>query len=188
MSRVKELPNVQYLVGCWECDKVWSPEKGSKLWFMARQYERANPERLDGLTVSGHECGCCWKEKKVVENPSAPYRVSGYNELCEEFDFGFDRFTDAVRFLQRRDNVLSTIFTTGLSDRVVEKTRQLVWEDREHIETMDEARRDYQAESQKDHEEFQQGLQEFFDVAIDQVEEGKMDPNQLKPFFERVRH
>ncbi len=44
------------------------------------------------------------------------YRVFGYNEFCEDFDFTCDNFVKVVKFI--KDSPLSVIFVNGLSKSV----------------------------------------------------------------------
>lgn len=44
------------------------------------------------------------------------YRVFGYNEFCEDFDFTSDNFVEVVKFI--KNSPLSVIFVNGLSTSV----------------------------------------------------------------------
>lgn len=121
----------EYSVYCVDCDQVWQPPKGSKLWWMAKQYHRTYPTRLDAMQVPGEQCGC-----KVIElrRPNTLYRVFGYNDLCEDFDHYFDKFTDAVRFFREKNSdPMTIVFIQGVSSRVVGqiKLNQLTQDDEE---------------------------------------------------------
>lgn len=178
MSQTKK----SYVVECIDCGGSWEPPQGSPAWWYAKQQTEKNPKRLDCPKIRSKMCGCGHQKHKEQD---ALYHVSGYNDLCEDFDYGFDKFTDAIRLYREREcDPMCEVFITGISKRVEHAIKFGL----DYQKKMDEARRDYQAESQREHEEFEQGLQEFFDVALDQVEDGKMDPNQLRPFFNQVRH
>ncbi len=73
------------------CGRVWTPTVGSPLWWKAAK--RAKQGYLDALGVSPQECGC---EPKTF-HPEAPYRIVGYNELCESFDIPLFSLTEAAR-------------------------------------------------------------------------------------------
>lgn len=175
----------EYNVECIDCGQVWQPSKGSKAWWYAKQEVEKHPNRLSAPVVTAKICGCRYEEPK--ENPDAPYRVLGYNDLCEDFDHGFNKFTDAVRLYREYERRgMYTVFTRGISDRV-EMAIRLGFD---HQKEMDEMRREYQAEIMADEDnqrEFDRGMEEFFDRAFAKVEAGEMPVDKLREFFPQTR-
>jgi hypothetical protein len=91
MTATENTSEIRYNVFCQDCDQVWTPAVYSPLWWAAKQ--RADSGKLDALCCTGKQCGCI----KPQDMPDAPYRVFGYNDLCEDFDFPLFTFVDAVK-------------------------------------------------------------------------------------------
>lgn len=106
---------VLYNVHCVDCGSVWQPNQRSPLWWQAKQ--RAEQGYLDALRVDGQKCGC----KQAVHNPEAPYRVFGYNMMCEDFDVPCHTLPEAIRAFREADNGIDIVFIVGVSDAVREK-------------------------------------------------------------------
>ena len=105
---------VRYNVECMNCGAVFTPPIQSPLWWRAKA--RGDDGYLDALHVSGVECGCV--EKKIL--PNAPYRVFGYNDMCEDFDMSFKTSTAAVReYLKIRRVGRCIVFISGVSKTVM---------------------------------------------------------------------
>lgn len=118
---VETQDKTRYNVACLECDNVFTPIVGSPLWWRAKQ--RADKGLLDALYVDGEECGC--RTEEVVVNPNAPFRVFGYDMLCENFDVPFDSMMEAIRMFIRLNQGPDVVFITGVSPAVMERLRQM---------------------------------------------------------------
>lgn len=103
----------RYNVYCWNCGRVWQPVEKSALWHKAKR--RVEEGYLDALAASAQECGC---QPEIVE-PEAPYRVVGYNEMCEDFDLPFDSLVAAARtYLElAKDWSLNVCFVRKLTQK-----------------------------------------------------------------------
>src|SRR5581483_1293270 len=100
-----------YNVHCIACNTVWQPGVRSSLWWQAKR--RSEKGKTDALHVSGEECGCVKKR----HDPNAPFRVFGFNDMCEDFDIPFYSFTAAVR-KYRELKRWSDVFIEGVSPKV----------------------------------------------------------------------
>lgn len=102
----------QHWVECIDCGNVYSPAPKSSAWWQAVQ----NAKEGRNTYVGAKECGC--SQVKPVRQPDAPYRVFGYDMLCEDFDIPFERFTDAVATFRRLNSGPDVVFIKGVSDAV----------------------------------------------------------------------
>lgn len=103
---------VLYNVVCMECGQVWTPLPKSPLWWRAKK--AADSGRLDAIQVSGEECGCV--EPRNCQD--APFRVFGYNDLCEDFDIPCGTFAEAVKTFRELNSEGYMVFISGVSDAV----------------------------------------------------------------------
>ena len=88
---------------------------------MLRAKQKADKGFLDAVYIDGEECGCLPKEK--IRRPEAPYRVFGFDLLCEDFDIPFNRMTDAVKKFIELNRGPDVVFITGVSEAVQERLR-----------------------------------------------------------------
>lgn len=109
----------EYNVACVECGCVFSPSPKSPLWWRARQHYAKYPNLLSAMMIGGKQCGCV--ESKQIEKPDAPYRVSGYNDLCEDFNIPFFSFTAAVAQYKEMYRGPYVVFISGISESVWRK-------------------------------------------------------------------
>jgi hypothetical protein len=75
---------------------------------------------LDALHVNGEKCGC----KKEVREPNAPFRVSGYDFECRDYDVPFPTFVGAVKAFISANRSGDVVFIHGVSNSVQQK---LAW-------------------------------------------------------------
>jgi hypothetical protein len=62
--------------------------------------------------------------KKTVA--ASPYRVYGYDELMSDFDFSFERFTDAVKkYLAMDREGMNVVFIDGVSESVKDRLLEM---------------------------------------------------------------
>ena len=109
---------VRYNVVCESCDQVFTPQTGTALWWKAKK--RADDGFLDAYCCSSEECGC---DEQILLNPDAPYRVFGYDMLCEDFDIPCATFMVAMRaYLSYRVDV---VFIKGVSLAVERTLRRM---------------------------------------------------------------
>lgn len=113
-TRAPETDTTPYTVVCIACGSVWNPPPQSPAWWLAKQRAEKNPNRLDASHVSSYMCGC---EKKPYK-PEAPFRISGYNDMCENFDIPCSTFVEAVKKFLDASRHGSIVFITGVSDRL----------------------------------------------------------------------
>jgi len=74
---------------------------------------------LDAHCCSSEECGC--GQPRV--SPNAPFRVLGYNDLCEDFDIPCFTFGDAVRtFMVHKNDIVCIV---GVSEAVKIRLEQM---------------------------------------------------------------
>lgn len=107
---------VRYCVVCTNCGAVFTPAMRSPLWWMAKQ--AADKGRLDAIGISGERCGCIRKPEK----PEAPFRVFGYDDMCENFDVPCDTFLKAVRLYRKLSRAGGYVmFISGVSEAVRRK-------------------------------------------------------------------
>ena len=105
-----------YNVECLDCGAVFNPAPQTPLWYQADQ--RAKKGFLDCVRVSGEKCGCVKKQSQ----PNAPFRVFGYDDMCKDFDVGFETFTAAVKkFIELNRVGMYTVFISGVSESVQSK-------------------------------------------------------------------
>ena len=104
-----------YNVYCMACGQVFTPPAGSSLWWRAKK--AADKGRLDAISVNGEECGCI----KPRHHPDAPFRVFGYDGMCEDFDFACYSFVEAVRACIKMNKEGCIVFITGVSDVVSDR-------------------------------------------------------------------
>ena len=117
MNKEKE---VLYNVHCVDCGSFFQPLPKSSLWWQARKREAEG--LLGALYIKGEECGCI----KEVNQPDAPYRVFGYDDMCRNFDFPFTTFTKAVStFLELNRDGMYVVFIEGVSKAVEKKLQYL---------------------------------------------------------------
>lgn len=97
-----------YAVECLACGDIFEVEAGP-FWDEAHKKFASIP--LPGpLFIEGERCGCC----KLRRDPEAPYRVFGYNDSFEEFEYPFhDPMRAATQYLLARMNPLLTVFVSG---------------------------------------------------------------------------
>ena len=56
------------------------------------------------------------------KNSNRPYHVFGYDALCEDFDFRFESFVEAVKlFIQLNKDGMYVVFISGVSEGVQRK-------------------------------------------------------------------
>ena len=103
-----------YNVECMDCGQVFTPAGHSPLWWQAKQ--RADRGFLDALRIRWKSCGCI----QEVENPNAPFRVFGYDDLCEDFNIPCNSFVAAIKSF-RKLRPMSVVFITGVSDVVAHR-------------------------------------------------------------------
>lgn len=103
----------KHWVECVDCGNVYSPTPKTSAWWQAEQNSREGKNTC----VGAKECGC--QQEKPVREPNAPYRVFGYDMLCEDYDIPFHSFTEAVRAFRRLNSGPDVVFIKGVS-RVVE--------------------------------------------------------------------
>lgn len=121
--------NVRYNVTCNHCGRVWQPGVKSPLWWKAKK--RADKGYLDALGVSHQECGC----KPDIVDPDVPYRVVGYNDMCEDFDVPFTSLPKAAKlYLRLAGDLSNTVFfvdtraeAAGRRSRVQVRLEELKW-------------------------------------------------------------
>lgn len=111
------MPNeTRYNVFCMHCERVFQPLVRSSLWWQAKQ--RADAGFLDALCISKDKCGCVVGEVC----PDAPYRVFGYDDLCDDFDIPFDTLVPALReFRELNRTGMNTVFIKGVSPAVLDR-------------------------------------------------------------------
>lgn len=106
----------RYNVFCTHCEQVFQPEVRSPLWWQAKQ--RADAGFLDALCISEDKCGCVVKKS----HPDAPYRVFGYNDLCEDFDIPFHTLVPALQEFRELNRMgMITVFIRGVSPKVLDR-------------------------------------------------------------------
>jgi hypothetical protein len=110
-------PEILYNVECMNCGSVWQPLARTPLWWRAKQ--RADNGKLDAAGATGEECGCI----KRVREPNAPFRVFGYDMMCEDFDLPFYRIVDALSTFKKLHADGDIVFISGISNAVVEKLK-----------------------------------------------------------------
>ena len=104
---------VRYNVYCMDCGQVFQPLIKSALWWKAKK--RSDEGYIDALSVRGKDCGCIEEKRE----PNAPFRVFGYTEECRDFDYPFQKFTEAVTtFRELNNDAFLTVFITGISPSV----------------------------------------------------------------------
>ena len=109
----------QYNVICDSCDQVWQPPINSPEWWIAKQFEKRHPERLDAPCVPAHICGC--EEKK--ERNLRMYKVFGYDCMCSNFEFSSDNFVKTVKFNKSLSG-MDTFCVVGMQQKTVDR---LIW-------------------------------------------------------------
>ena len=109
--------DVVYNVVCSECGQIFQPRTRSPLWWKAKQ--ATDSGRLDAISISGEECGCIRKQYL----PNAPFRVFGYNDMCEDFDVPCATFVEAVNLYRRLNKEGCVVFINGVSDIVEDKLK-----------------------------------------------------------------
>jgi hypothetical protein len=119
MTTKKVADVTQYNVYCRACGAIFQPELRSPNWWRAKK--RADQGYLDAVEISAEQHGC-WEAKRPRRDPDAPFRVLGFNCLCEDFDIPFGTFVSAIKeFKDRRNFGLDTVFITGVSDVVKDR-------------------------------------------------------------------
>lgn len=119
----------RYQVCCLYCGNVWLPQVRSSLWWQAKA--RSEQGYLDALPVQPTVCGC---QKEIIE-PDAPYRVFGYTDTCDNFDYPFASLVEAAKkYLEIAREGMSTVFFatnrtvgTRTQTRVEKRLQQLEW-------------------------------------------------------------
>jgi hypothetical protein len=106
---------IRYNVACVDCGSVFQPRPRSPLWWRAKQREKEG--FLDAVYVSGEKCGCVKKQVR----PDAPFRVTGYDGMCEDYDVPFTNFVKAVKFFKDAVDAGDVVFIIGISDAVRQK-------------------------------------------------------------------
>jgi hypothetical protein len=107
----------EFNVECLSCCNVHQPRPKSSLWWQAKK--RWEQGFIDALRINGEECGCI--EKPYL--PNAPFRVFGYDGMCEDFNIPCMTFVEAVQLYRR--HTFDVVFITGVSDRVSDKLRYM---------------------------------------------------------------
>ena len=107
--------DVLYNVECMNCGSVWQPSVRTSLWWRAHQ--RAMSGKLDAAGATGEECGCI----KPISESKAPYRVFGYDGMCNDFDIPFHRIIDALKTFKKLHDSGDIVFISGVSRAVSEK-------------------------------------------------------------------
>lgn len=103
------MSNTIYNVVCPHCG-VFQPPVKSPLWYKASQRKF-----LDALHITPEEHGCVATQVQ----PQAPFRVLGYDDMCQNFDIPLFTFTEAVsKFLQLQRDSGYTVFIKGVSPAV----------------------------------------------------------------------
>lgn len=110
----------RYVVTCSECGQDWEPLVHSPLWWRAKK--KSDKGFLDALHVSGYDCEC----RKRPYRPDAPFRVTGYDDMCSDYDIPFDTFFTAVTAYIARKRMGDVVFITGVSRAVEEKLRHMI--------------------------------------------------------------
>lgn len=106
---------VRYNVACFSCGAVFQPLPRTPLWWQAKQ--RAEKGFLDAVHISGEECGC----EKKVRHPNAPFRVTGYDGMCEDYDVPFNNFISAVKYYKEAVEAGDVVFIIGVSKAVQDR-------------------------------------------------------------------
>jgi hypothetical protein len=102
-----------YNVVCMSCGQVFTPGAKTPLWWLAKQH--ADAGHLDVPHIPGERCGCVERRYR----PNAPFRVFGYNDLCEDLDIPFDTFMAAVKkYRELRNKGMYVVFISGVSEAV----------------------------------------------------------------------
>lgn len=115
MKKIPTEDTTRYNVFCIRCNRCWTPELKSPLWWQAKQ--QATKGFLDALCVTGEKCGCIKKQHL----PDAPFRIFG-GDIDYSFDIPFTTFIDAVRkFLDLTRTGGYDAYIKGVSSRVQEK-------------------------------------------------------------------
>jgi hypothetical protein len=114
---MSQIATKEYWVECVDCGSVYRPGPQSPAWWRARQAEEVGR----GAYVDSKMCGCS-QEKKAI-SPNAPYRVFGYDMLCEDFDYPFFRFTEACKTFKKLNVGPDVVFITGISNTVLERLK-----------------------------------------------------------------
>lgn len=122
---------IRYNVVCGNCGMVFVAREGSSAWNKAD--EKAKLGYLDAAVVPGEECGCI----EPIQDPNAPYRVSGWDDMGCEFDAPFHSLLAATRFLILCERTLcTTIFVdreevkgtiSNLHKRIKEIARRIAY-------------------------------------------------------------
>ncbi len=99
-------------VQCIDCGSLWTAEEGSPNWWRAKRHIEEG--HVDAVAIDGEVCGCVKKSLPT----DAPFLVSGYNDLCEDFEIPCTSFTEAIKTYREMDDGLSVVFIKGVSRKV----------------------------------------------------------------------
>ncbi len=124
--------SAQYNVVCGGCEQVWAPAVGRPLWWKAKKHAEAG--FLNALHVTPQECGC----QEEVLHPDAPYRVTGFDDMCVDFDRPFFSLVQAAKLYLElaRNGMYTVVFVDrrtegGRRSRMQIRLEELVWSSRD---------------------------------------------------------
>ncbi len=118
MTTKKVADVTRYNVYCRACGAIFQPELRSPNWWRAKK--RADQGYLDAVEISAKQHGC-FEACRPMREPNAPFRVFGYDAMCQGFDAPFQRFIDAVRTFKELRRGPDVVFISGVSDAVINR-------------------------------------------------------------------
>ena len=105
---------------CGNCRQVFSPVEKSPAWWKAKK--AADKGRLDAITVSAKDCGC----EQIIVEPDAPFRVIGYDDLCQNYNIPCNTFVLAVQTYLSRIRHGEIAFLLGISQKMKDHLRWMI--------------------------------------------------------------